>query len=134
MVADIPGIIEGAHEGKGLGHQFLRHIERTRVLLFMIPVDSPDPSAEYDRLRSELARYSPDLDAVPFAVALTKMDLLPPRTEPPAPDVPGSIGTFPISSVARTGIDALLEALWDASRTMAAREHERTDEEEWWSP
>ena len=59
VVADIPGIIEGAHEGKGLGLQFLRHIERTRLLAFLIPVDSMDWQSEYDQLRAEIAAYSP---------------------------------------------------------------------------
>ena len=61
VVADIPGIIEGAHEGKGLGHQFLRHIERTRTLALMISVDAPDVQAEYEALRSELKAYSIEL-------------------------------------------------------------------------
>src|SRR5690606_2972407 len=61
VIADIPGIIEGAHEGKGLGHQFLRHIERTRTLALLIPGDELEPQATYDRLRSELLSYSEEL-------------------------------------------------------------------------
>ena len=64
VIADIPGIIEGAHEGKGLGHQFLRHIERTRILLLMVPVDSDDPQAEYERLRAELEDALEKLEAI----------------------------------------------------------------------
>lgn len=134
VLADIPGIIEGAHEGKGLGHQFLRHIERTRVLLFMVPVDSPDLAAEFERLRSELARYSDDLEEIPFAVALTKIDLLPPDADLPELHVPGALGVFPISSVSRKGTAELLEAVWQASRAILAQEGDRGGDEEWWTP
>ena len=89
VMADIPGIIEGAHEGKGLGHQFLRHIERTRVLLVVIPVDVDDAQAEYDRLRSELEAYSRDLERTPFLVGLSKADVLGPDDGPPSIDAPG---------------------------------------------
>src|SRR5215212_8727953 len=65
VVADIPGIIEGAHEGKGLGLQFLRHIERTRLLAFLIPIDSLDWQAEYDQLRREISHHSAELGAKP---------------------------------------------------------------------
>ena len=61
VMADIPGIIEGAHEGKGLGFRFLQHVERTRVLAFLVPLDSEDPQATYRRLRQEIAAYSPAL-------------------------------------------------------------------------
>lgn len=132
VVADIPGIIEGAHEGKGLGHQFLRHVERTRVLLMMVPVDAPDPVTEYEGLRDELARYSPELTRIPFAVALTKIDLLP-EGEAPSLDAPDALGVFPVSSVARRGLGELLEAVWRASREVRAAEGEGADEE-WWTP
>src|SRR5690606_8850068 len=72
VVADIPGIIEGAHEGKGLGHRFLRHIERTRTLAYLIPVDLDDVQAEYELLREELRRYSADLAEKPHCVIITK--------------------------------------------------------------
>ena len=75
VVADIPGIIEGAHEGKGLGLQFLRHIERTRLLAFLIPIDSMDWQEEYDQLRSRLAAYSPELMDRQHCVVFTKLDL-----------------------------------------------------------
>ena len=113
VVADIPGIIEGAHEGKGLGLQFLRHIERTRVLAFLIPVDALDWQAEYEGLRAEVAAYSPELAAKPHCVVLSKMDLLG-DTEPDTVEAPGSFGTFHISGAARTGLDELLAAWWRA--------------------
>jgi GTP-binding protein len=111
VVADIPGIIEGAHEGKGLGLQFLRHIERTRVLAFLVPVDSMDWQAELDQLREELASYSVDMAQKPYCVVFSKMDLL--GDEPPPPiDAPGSFGTFAISAAARSGLEGLLSGWW----------------------
>jgi GTP-binding protein len=111
VVADIPGIIEGAHEGRGLGLQFLRHIERTRILAFLIPVDALDWQAEYDQLRSEIAAYSAELAERPHCVVFTKMDLL--GDDPPPPiDAPGAFGIFAISAAARTGLDTLLDAWW----------------------
>src|ERR1700719_2596474 len=88
VVADIPGIIEGAHEGKGLGLQFLRHIERTRIPAFLIPIDAMALQAEYDGLRAEVAAYSNDLALRPHCVVLTKMDLWGPDPAPTlhAPD------------------------------------------------
>jgi len=123
VVADIPGIIEGAHEGKGLGLRFLQHVERTRAVAVLVPVDSPDPQATYELLRREAASYSKELAAKPHVVVLTKSDLgvltpgwqpgvnqpargaLPIRTEGGAPVVT-------ISAVARQGIPELLEVLW----------------------
>jgi len=111
VVADLPGIIEGAHEGKGLGLQFLRHIERTRILAFMIPIDSMDWQAEFDQLRREIAAHSPELAQKPYCVLFAKMDLLG-ETEPPPLDAPGAFGVFAISSVARQGLDDLVAAWW----------------------
>lgn len=116
VIADIPGIIEGAHEGKGLGHEFLRHIERTRTLALLIPADAIDPTAELDLLRNELRSYSAELAEKPFCVVFTKADLLPPDWPDPEVDVEGAWGTFTISSVARKGLDPLLEALWREAR------------------
>src|SRR5512135_3739354 len=76
VVADIPGIIEGAHAGKGLGLRFLQHVERTRVLAFMVPLDSPDPQATYDGLRREIKAYSEALHAKAHVVILSKRDLV----------------------------------------------------------
>jgi len=111
VVADIPGIIEGAHEGRGLGLQFLRHIERTRLLAVMIPIDEMDWQAEYDTLRDEIARYSPALAAKPHCVVFTKMDLM---GEPYLPDIetPGAFGRFAISAAGRTGLEELKDAWW----------------------
>ncbi len=134
VMADIPGIIEGAHEGKGLGHQFLRHIERTRVLLLVIPVDVDDVQAEYSRLRTELEAYSEDLAATPFLVGLSKTDLLGPDDPLPALDAPEALGVVPFSSVARTELQPLLERLWEASRAVVAEEREGEDDDAWWKP
>ena len=111
-VADIPGIIEGAHEGRGLGLQFLRHIERTRTLAILVPVDDPDPSRSYGRLRGELASYSPDLASRPHCVVMTKADMLGRGQPPPVIEAPGAWGSFVVSSVTRSGLDELLEGLW----------------------
>ena len=135
VMADIPGIIEGAHEGKGLGHQFLRHIERTRTLALMIPADALEPQAEYDKLRDELRHYSTELAAKPHAVVFTKADLLPPDWPAPKVDAPDAWGQFVISSVAQRGLDPLLEALWTHA-AQALREENAVDgeEEEPWRP
>ncbi|OYV68150.1 MAG: GTPase ObgE [Gemmatimonadetes bacterium 21-71-4] len=111
VVADIPGIIEGAHDGKGLGLQFLRHIERTRMLAFLIPIDAMDWQAEYDQLRAEIAAYSRELAEKPHCVVYTKMDLW---GDDPAPEIvaPAAFGVYAISAANRTGLDALLAAWW----------------------
>lgn len=111
VVADIPGIIEGAHEGKGLGLQFLRHIERTRLLAFLVPIDSMDWQAEYDQLRGEIAAYSLELAQKPHCVVFSKMDLLG-EDEPPPIDAPDAFGVFGISAAARRGLDGLISAWW----------------------
>jgi GTP-binding protein len=131
VMADIPGIIEGAHLGKGLGHQFLRHIERTRVLLLLIPVDAPDTQAVLDQLRGELAAYSEELAARPFWIGLSKMDLLPPGDPPPQVAAPGALGVLAFSAATRGGIDELQEALWESSRSAAAKARATEDEDEW---
>jgi GTPase len=111
VVADIPGIIEGAHEGKGLGLRFLQHVERTRILAVLIPVDSPDPQATYDLLRKEAAAYSTELAAKPHVVVLTKSDL---RTTDDAPRtmITTAAPVVEISAVSRQGIQELLEVVW----------------------
>jgi len=111
VVADIPGIIEGAHEGKGLGLQFLRHIERTRILAFLIPVDSMDWQEEYDGLRTEIRSYSAALADTPHCVVFTKMDLLGELEAPPI-QAPDAFGVYAISAPGRLGLDALLDAFW----------------------
>ena len=121
VVADIPGIIEGAHEGKGLGLQFLRHIERTRLLAFLIPIDAMDWQAEYDQLRREVEQYSPELAAKPHCVVFSKLDLLGEDYVPPI-DAPGAFATFAISAAARQGLEPLLAAWW--SELLAMRKAE----------
>src|SRR5919107_207154 len=111
VVADIPGIIEGAHEGKGLGLQFLRHIERTRLLAFLIPIDSDDWQAGHDPLRAEVEQYSAELANKPHCVVFTKMDLLGDDEAPPI-DAPDAFGVFAISGAARTGLEELKLAWW----------------------
>jgi GTP-binding protein len=111
VVADIPGIIEGAHEGKGLGLQFLRHIERTRVLAFLIPIDAMDWQAELDQLRHEVAAYSAELAAKPYCVVFTKLDLLGEHYIPEV-EAPEAFGRFAISAAGRMGLDVLLDAWW----------------------
>ena len=111
VVADIPGIIEGAHEGKGLGLQFLRHIERTRLLAFLIPIDSMDWQEEYNQLRRELAAYSPELTDRPHCVVFTKLDLLGEEYVPPI-RTDGAFGIFSVSAAGRQGLDALLSGWW----------------------
>ena len=134
-MADIPGIIEGAHEGRGLGHEFLRHIERTRTLALMIPADALDPQQEYDLLRGELKSYSEELAGKPHCVVFTKADLLPPDWPSPSVDAPGAWGQFLISAVAQKGLDELLEALWRQTSDIVAEERGEMEEEpEPWRP
>ena len=112
VIADIPGIIEGAHAGKGLGLQFLRHVERTRLLVLMVPLDSPDLAASYAMLRAEAERFSRVLAGKPHCVAWTKADLVPEGELPPLPPTPEAFAQFVLSSVSHRGLDAFLEALW----------------------
>ena len=111
VVADIPGIIEGAHTGKGLGLQFLRHIERTRLLAFLIPIDAMDWQAEYDQLRREVAQHSSALAAKPHCVVFTKLDLFGEHYIPEI-EAPGAFGLFAISAPGRMGLDELKAAWW----------------------
>jgi GTP-binding protein len=127
VVADIPGIIEGAHEGRGLGLQFLRHIERTRLLAILIPIDADDWQAEYDQLRHEISQYSDTLAAKPHCVVFTKLDLL---GESYVPDLeaPGAFGRFAISAPGRMGLDELKAAWW--SELLAMRKATEAQEGE----
>ncbi len=111
VVADIPGIIEGASEGKGLGLRFLRHIERTRMLAFMIPIDAEDWQAEFDQLRHEISSYSTELAAKPYCVVFTKLDLLGEHYVPEI-EAPGAFGMYSISAAGRMGLDVVLDAWW----------------------
>ena len=112
VVADIPGIIEGAHQGKGLGIRFLQHVERTRLLAFLVPLDSPNPQDTYERLRQEVRQYSSDLAEKNHIVILTKGDLLPASDPLPELHAPDAVGVRAISSVAGSGMDELKEYLW----------------------
>jgi len=111
VIADIPGIIEGAHEGKGLGLTFLRHIERTRILAFLIPIDAMDWQEEYDKLRAEVGLYSAELAARPHCVVFTKLDLM---GEDYTPEITtqGAFAMFSISAAGRLGLDKLKDGLW----------------------
>lgn len=131
VLADIPGIIEGAHEGRGLGLQFLRHIERTRTLAFLIPVDTPDPQVVYDRLRNEVSAYSRDLAAKPHCVVLTKTDLLEEGGAEPVVVAPGSWGTFAVSAAAGRGLEPLLEGLWRKAREEREEDEMASGVDEW---
>ena len=112
VVADIPGIIEGAHAGKGLGDRFLQHVERTRVLAYLIPIDSPDLQAAYALLRHEGAAYSPALGAKPHVVIITKRDLLPADASVPALHAPEALAVMTISAAANFGLEAMKEQFW----------------------
>jgi GTP-binding protein len=118
VVADIPGIIEGAHEGKGLGLQFLRHIERTRLLAIMIPIDAMDWQEEYDKLRVEVRSYSEELAAKPHCVVFTKLDLLG-EDYVPEIEAPGAFGLYSISAAGRIGLEEVKAAWW--SQLLAMR-------------
>ena len=114
VMADIPGIIEGAHEGKGLGLRFLRHIERNSILLFLVPADSDDIAKEYQVLLNELKQYNPELLDKERILAVSKSDMLDEELrdeiEKELPDVPYIF----ISSVAQTGLLALKDMIWKA--------------------
>ena len=118
VMADLPGIIEDAHTGKGLGLRFLRHIERTDVLLFVIPVTAKDLGAEYRQLLRELEAYEASLLKKPRLVALSKIDVLAPDERALLPDVvadafPEGTELLPISAVAQIGLDRLKQRLYD---------------------
>lgn len=112
VMADIPGIIEGASEGKGLGHRFLRHIERNSMLLFMVPADSDDIKKEYDILVNELREYNPELLDKERLLAISKSDMLDDELideiKPTLPQIPYVF----ISSVAHQGLVALNDMVW----------------------
>ena len=134
VMADIPGIIEGAHEGKGLGIQFLKHIERNAVLLFVIPVTSDDLAAEYATLRGELEAYNPHLLSKPHIVALSKIDVLPDEEQSLLPEVvqdafPPDVVLYPVSSVAQRGLEPLKRALWQYVQTARADTFDNVEEE-----
>lgn len=115
VMADIPGIIEGAHQGKGLGTRFLRHIERNSILLFMIAADSDDIAAAYEVLLDELRRHNPELLDKKRLLAVTKSDMLDAELmDQMRPLLPAGIPSVFISSVSGYNIPALKDMLWEA--------------------
>ena len=118
VIADLPGLIEGAHEGHGLGDRFLRHVERTRILLHLVevtPMDGTDPVENYRKIRAELAAYGRGLDQRPEILAATKADVWPPEG-PPAEDLSRLAAAadrevHPVSAVTGQGLQALLRAV-----------------------
>ncbi len=112
-LADLPGIIEGAAEGRGLGHRFLRHIERNSVLLFVIAADSPDLAAEFAVLHKELEEYNPELLDKKALIAVSKADLLDQELKAAiAETLPAELPHVFISSTTQTGLQNLKDALW----------------------
>ena len=115
VMADIPGIIEGAHEGKGLGTRFLRHSERNSGLLFMVPADSDDIAKDYEILLGELTQYNPELLDKQRLLAITKCDMLDEELiEQMRPSLPEGVPSVFISSVANMNITRLKDMLWEA--------------------
>jgi GTP-binding protein len=115
VVADIPGLIAGAHTGKGLGVQFLRHIERTRVLVFLIEATAQEPKTDYRVLLNELRAFNADLLKKPRIVAMTKLDLLDKQSTRAVMALNfGKTRMIGISSIARTGINELVAEMWKA--------------------
>lgn len=113
VMADIPGIIKGASEGKGLGHRFLRHIERNALLLFLIPADSSNHAKEYDILINELKKFNPELLDKERILAISKSDMLDDELkEEIAEQLPTNIPHLFISSVAQTGLIELKDVIW----------------------
>ena len=113
VMADIPGIIEGAHEGRGLGLRFLRHIERNSVLLFMVPADADDINKQYKILVNELEMYNEELLDKPRLLAITKCDLIDDELKKlMKPSLPRKIPHVFISSVAQIGLSELKDKLW----------------------
>jgi len=115
VACDIPGLIEGAHEGRGLGIQFLRHIERTRLLVHVIDMaamDGRDPVASFHQLNHELAAYSPALPRRPQVIAANKMDLPPAREHLAAFERAIGRPVWPISCATGMGMSELIQAVW----------------------
>ncbi len=113
-IADLPGIIEGAAEGKGLGHRFLRHIERNSVLLFLIPADSSDHKKEFEVLYNELKEYNPEMLQKDFLIAISKSDMLDGELkEAIKKELPKNIPHLFISSLTNNGLIELKDLLWE---------------------
>ncbi len=122
IVADIPGLIAGAAKGKGLGTRFLRHIERTQALLFMVPINDDDILASYQMLCQEIEEHNPDLLNKPHLLAITKIDLFSPADQAELlQDIPATLPYLAISSLEGTGIQALKRNLWELTQKGIAR-------------
>lgn len=125
VFADIPGLIEGAHQGTGLGHDFLRHIERTRLLLHLVDLTSEDPIADYQVIKQELAAYGRGLADRPQILVLNKLDAVEQETEKVA-EIAAQLSQlndaplFVISAVARVGLDSLMHKVWQTLEEMDA--------------
>jgi GTP-binding protein len=135
LIADIPGLIEGASEGKGLGDAFLRHVERTAVLLHLVDIYDDDVAGAFTTIQNELAAYSPELAKRPLIVALTKIEGLPEdgieqKKAELAKVLPEGAQLFAISSPAHTGVTELLRALSAEVKAVRAQKAEETDDEE----
>ena len=132
-MADIPGIIEGASEGKGLGLRFLRHIERNAVLLFMIPADSDDIKKDYEILLNELKEFNPDLADKSRVLAISKCDMLDDELrEEIAKELPEDLPTVFISAVTGQGLTELKDLLWreinsEANQVKSTMTHRNLD-------
>ncbi|MBL0183720.1 MAG: GTPase ObgE [Chitinophagaceae bacterium] len=112
-IADLPGIIEGAAEGKGLGHRFLRHIERNSILLFLIPADSRNHKEEFDILHNELEQYNPEMLQKDFVIAISKSDMLDDELKAAIKkELPANVPHIFISSVTGQGLPELKDLLW----------------------
>ncbi|MEI9935318.1 MAG: GTPase [Ferruginibacter sp.] len=113
-IADLPGIIEGAAEGKGLGHRFLRHIERNSILLFLIPADSKDHKKEYKILLNELKQYNPEMLQKDFVIAISKSDMLDDELKTAiVKELPKKIPHIFISSITGSHLSELKDLLWN---------------------
>jgi len=131
VMADIPGIIEKAHEGKGLGHRFLRHIERNATLLFMIPADADNIREQYDILFNELLQYNEELTHKPRILAITKADLIDEELrELLLAEIPEEIPHIFISSVSEYNLDRLKDMLWESVTATRSKEEQPDTQEE----
>lgn len=131
VMADIPGIIEKASEGKGLGLRFLRHIERNATLLFMVPADTDNIRKEYEILLNELRNYNEELLHKPRVLAITKCDLIDRELrEMLKPDIPTELPVVYISAVAQQGLDQLKDVLWESMHRDDAPQAFETDDEQ----
>ena len=118
LVADIPGLIEGAHKGKGLGDRFLKHIERTKIILYLIDYLEESPADTFKKLKHELSSYKVDLSSKPYLVSLNKIDALEESKRKSGSQI-GDKEPFMISAVSGEGVDSLLHGLWDELKKLS---------------